>query len=196
MQPQKNSKVFSLKKEKLDTGYQNIHRDLIESSLHGDEGAMSRLYTLYNKAMFNSCLRITNNRDDAEDVLQEAFVSAFGNLNSYRGDSSFGAWLKRIVVNKAINHVNKRRLDFAEFKQGEHEVIETDYDTSEKKFKVDKIKKAMDQLPNGYRIVFSLYLLEGYDHKEISEILNISTSTSKSQFNRAKKKVRELIEEV
>ncbi len=195
MQPHRKSKVFSLKKEKLDTGYQDIHRDLVERSLHGDEGAMSRLYTLYNKAMFNSCLRITNNRDDAEDVLQEAFVSAFGNLKSYRGESSFGAWLKRIVVNKAINHVNKRRLDLIEFEPGEHEILYTEND-SEKNYKVDKIKKAMNQLPAGYRIVFSLYLLEGYDHKEIGEILNISTSTSKSQFNRAKKKVRELMEEV
>lgn len=176
------------------SGYQNIHQDLIDQALRGNEGARSKLYQLYSKAMFNSCLRITNNRNDAEDVLQEAFISAFNNLPSYRGDSSFGAWLKRIVVNKAINHVNKKRLEFLDLKEGSEisDDIET-VDDGEQTFKVEQIKMALNQLPDGYRVVFSLYLIEGYDHQEISEILDISTSTSKSQFNRAKKKIRELI---
>lgn len=197
MQPCQNPNVFSLNKEELGTGYQNIHRDLIDKSLNGDEGAMSRLYALYSKAMFNSCLRITNSRGDAEDVLQEAFVSAFRNLKSYRGDSSFGAWLKRIVINKAINHVNRRRLELTEFEAGHHDTDFEAYERTEnidKNINVKKIKEAMNKLPDGYRIVFSLYLLEGYDHQEIAEILNITTSTSKSQFNRAKKRVREILE--
>jgi len=198
MQPVTKAGVFNVKKEKLETGYQNIHRDLIDKSINGDEGAMSKLYVLYSKAMFNSCLRITNNRDDAEDVLQEAFTSAFRNLKLYRGESAFGAWLKRIVINKAINHVNKKRLDLTELMEEKHDVVleRTDVSYDEKKFRVEKIKKAMNKLPQGYRIVFSLYLLEGYDHQEIGEILNITTSTSKSQFNRAKKKVRQLMEEI
>ena len=182
-----------MNKEKLEAKYQNIHQDLIDRSIDGDNGATSELYKLYSKAMFNSCLRITNDRDDAEDVLQEAFVSAFRNLRSYRGDSSFGSWLKRIVVNKAINHINKRRLEFTELDAGT-EVYEEHSDNEGDTFKVERIKEAMSKLPNGYRLVFSMYLFEGYDHQEIGEILNISTSTSKSQFNRAKKKIRELME--
>ena len=198
MQPVTKTGVFNVKKEKLETGYQNIHKDLIDKSINGDEGAMSKLYVLYSKAMFNSSLRITNNRDDAEDVLQEAFTSAFRNLKSYRGESAFGAWLKRIVVNKAINHVNKKRLDLTELMADKHDVEleKTDITYDDRNFNIERIKKAMKQLPNGYRIVFSLYLLEGYDHQEIGQILDITTSTSKSQFNRAKKKIRQLMEEV
>jgi len=180
----------------LKPGYYNIHQELIDRSLKGDRNAQNELYMLYSKAMFNSCLRITNNHDDAEDVLQESFVSAFRNLSSYRADSSFGAWLKRIVINKAINHVKKRQIEVSEFDIERHDVAsEPDVliDYKEKEFDVRRIKEAIKVLPDGYRLVFSLYLLEGYDHQEIADILNISVSTSKSQYNRAKKKLKELL---
>ncbi len=185
-----------MKKKELKPGYYNIHQELIDRSLGGDSSAQNELYMLYSKAMFNSCLRITNNHDDAEDVLQEAFVSAFRNLSSYRGDSSFGAWLKRIVINKAINHVKKRSIEVSEFDIERHDMAsEQDVliDYNEKEFDVRRIKEAIEELPDGYRLVFSLYLLEGYDHQEIADILNISVSTSKSQYNRAKKKLKELL---
>jgi RNA polymerase sigma-70 factor (ECF subfamily) len=143
--------------------------------------------------MYNVCYRITGNADDAEDALQEGFISAFRNLVSYRGDAAFGAWLKRIVVNKAINILKKHR----------HELIPEDeqWDVAEEEshadyreeLTVDRVRRAIDQLPDGYRAVLSLYLLEGYDHEEISGILGISESTSKSQLNRAKGKLRELL---
>jgi RNA polymerase sigma-70 factor (ECF subfamily) len=143
--------------------------------------------------MYNVSYRITGREEDAEDALQEAFISAFRNLDSYRGDAVFGAWLKRIVVNKAINAVNKRK----------HESIPDDdqWDVAEEEpvaeyregLTVDRVRTAIEQLPDGYRAVLSLYLLEGYDHEEIGEILNISESTSKSQLNRAKNKLREIL---
>jgi RNA polymerase sigma factor (sigma-70 family) len=143
--------------------------------------------------MYNVSYRITGREEDAEDALQEAFISAFKNLESYRGDATFGAWLKRIVVNKAINIVKKRReelmpeyaqLDVAE----EEENIEY-----REGLTVERVRDAIQQLPDGYRSVLTLYLLEGYDHQEIAEIMSISESTSKSQLNRAKNKLREFL---
>lgn len=195
MQPSIHSTVFILKKNELISGFSNIHQDLIDRSLKGDGIAQSKLYGLYSKAMYNVCLRITNNEDDTKDVMQEAFISAFQNLGTYKGEASFGAWLKRIVVNKAINHIKRKRVEFTELNPERDEMQEEQPDlTNEQELTVEKIKNAIVKLPDGYRLVFSLYLLEGYDHQEIAGILNISESTSKSQYNRAKKKLRELIE--
>lgn len=137
-----------------------------------------------------------NNREEAEDMLQEAFSEAFLNLGSFRYESSFGAWLKRIVVNKCINEIKKRKTalvlaeDIAKYdKMDDHEPV----DDSQIKYEVQKVMKAVEMLPDGYRVIFSLYMLEGYDHTEISEIMNISESTSKSQFLRAKNKIKEII---
>lgn len=185
-----------MKNKELKPEFTNIHQDLIKRSQEGDGDAQNKLYMLYSKAMFNTCLRITNNYDDAEDVLQEAFVSAFKNLLSFRSDSSFGAWLKRIVINKAINHVKKKHLEVSEFDIERHDLTihqDEQIDYNENTFEVNRIREAMKNLPEGYRLVFSLYLLEGYDHQEIAGILGISESTSKSQYNRAKKKLRELL---
>lgn len=172
--------------------YNNIHADIIEKSLKGDTLAQNKLYNLYARSMFNSCLRITNNFDDAEDVLQEAFISAFKNLRSYKGDAAFGAWLKRIVVNKAINFIKKKQKDLVDTEElTDEEVREPDEPQA---LSVERIKEAMKLLPDGYRVVFSLYLLEGYNHSEIAQILGISESTSKSQFNRSKKKLKEILQ--
>lgn len=177
-------------------GYSNIHQDLIDRSLEGDEVAQSKLYMLYSKAMYNSCLRITNDADEAKDVLQEAFISAFRNLGSYKGEAAFGAWLKRIVVNKAINHIKRKQLEITQLDVDVHDIaFETDQEFEDQIYTVERIREAIQELPEGYRVVFSLYLLEGYDHQEIADILGISVSTSKSQYNRAKKKLKELLRE-
>ena len=172
----------------------NIHQDIIDRCVEGDRSAFYELYKLYSKAMFNVFLRITGKHEEAEDVLQEAFVSAFGHIKSFKGTSTFGAWLKRIVVNKAISHVNKNRLDTVDI--DDHPVDDISEDVFvEPIYKVETVKQAIEKLPEGYRVVFSLYLMEGYDHKEIAEILHISESTSKSQYNRAKRKLIEIINE-
>lgn len=172
----------------------NPHAELIEQCRQGDRDAHYRLYKLYAKSMYNIGYRIVHNTGEAEDVLQEAFISAFRNLEYYRGDASFGSWLKRIVVNKAINVLKKRRPE--PFPDDERfdipEAAEAEGATFP--FTVDQVKKAVEALPDGYRAVLSLYLLEGYDHAEIAEILGISESTSKSQFNRSKKKLLNLLE--
>lgn len=145
--------------------------------------------------MYNTALRVTHEEEAAQDVMQEAFISAFENLNNYRGDSAFGAWLKRIVVNKAITYLGKRKMerlpedDRWDVKEEESVDIFEGFP-----FTVEKVRKAIHDLPDGYRSVLSLYLLEGYDHSEIAEIMGITESTSKSQFNRSKKKLKELLE--
>ena len=145
--------------------------------------------------MYNICHRIMGNQEVAEDVLQEAFVNAFQNINSYQGKASFGAWLKKIVVNRAISPMRKQQLEMVEL--NDHLEIKNDeeIDDIDLVMKVETIREAIQKLPNGFRVVFSLYLLEGYDHKEIAEILDISESTSKSQYNRAKKKLKEILRE-
>ncbi len=176
------------------TKYEDIHRDVVELCKQGDARAQYRLYSLYAKAMYNICLRMTRNETEAEDVLQDAFTVAFSRLRTFRFESSFGAWLKRIVVNTCINHLKKRKVElvYTEDTKGEVEADEI-IDYKDIEFQVDRVRKAVEQLPEGYRVVFSLYLLEGYDHREIAEIMNISESTSKSQFLRAKMKIKEIL---
>ncbi|HZX73123.1 MAG TPA: RNA polymerase sigma factor [Cyclobacteriaceae bacterium] len=173
----------------------NIHQELIQRCLRGDRQAYYDLYKLYKRSMYNACYRILNNTEEAEDVLQESFISAFKNLNHFRGDSSFGSWLKQIVLNKAINQVKKRKLE--RLPDDDKFDVEEEVGDNEMEgypFTVEKVKRAIEMLPDGYRVVMSLYLLEGYDHGEIAEILGISESTSKSQFNRSKKKIKEILQ--
>lgn len=171
----------------------NIHEELIHRCRAGDQEAHFRLYKLYSRAMYNVGFRITGNEEDAEDVLQEAFISAFKNLNHYRGDSSFGSWVKKIVINKAINLLKKRKWEL----MPENEEFDVPAEEPEPEYRpelqVETVRNAIMQLPDGYRSVLSMYLLEGYDHQEIAEIMGITESTSKSQLNRAKAKLRELL---
>ena len=132
------------------------------------------------------------NELDAEDVLQTSFMDVFAKLHSFRYDASIGSWIKRIVVNNCINFLKKKRIQLEEL-QDSHHPIEEENEDPDFIYSVQQIQEAIYQLPDGYRVVFSLYLLEGYDHQEIGEIMGISEATSKSQFSRAKKKLREVL---
>ncbi len=174
---------------------EHIHKKVIEASKKGDNRARYELYGLYSKAMFNICYRMMNNREEAEDMLQEAFTQAFTKLESFRYESNFGSWLKRIVVNTCINAINKRKVDLTyceEFYDYDSEEESNEY---EPEYTIANITQAMEQLPEGGRMIFSLYLLEGYDHGEIAQILKIKESTSKTQFMRAKRRVVELLKQ-
>ena len=181
----------------LNKSYPEIHSELIEALQRGERKAQFQVYKLYSKAMFNLCMRMTNHEAEAEDILQEAFLDAFRKIHTFKGQSTFGAWLKRIVINRSINHIKKRKLDLVSVEemdfrddapgQGQDEDIT---------LQVNRVHQAIQLLPDGFRMVLTLYLLEGYDHREISEIMGISESTSKSQYNRAKKKLANLVKEV
>ncbi len=167
------------------------HDQLVAKCKQGDVQSFETLYRRYAKSMFNTSLRIVNNTPDAEDVLQESFASAFQYLDRFDYSSTFGAWLKRIVINKSINVLRSRKLAFAEI--NEVAVIDMkDTETPDEEsieLKVEEVKKAVCLLPNGYRTVLSLFLFEGYDYEEIGEILKISGSTVRTQYHRARMKL-------
>lgn len=165
------------------------HKDLVEKSKLGDRKTQYKLYSLYVNAMFNVSIRIVKSKEDAEDILQESFVDAFKNLESFRYESTFGSWLKRIVINKSINHLKLKRIPLTTLDDYENFIIPQEEEIKEENLDVSSIKRAIKQLPMGYQTIINLYLIEGYDHVEIGEILGISTSTSKSQYHRAKKKL-------
>ena len=134
------------------------------------------------------------NDGDAEDILQNSFIDVFTKLDSFRFQSTIGAWIKRIVVNNCINFLKKRRMDFEILDDKTAEILEPEQMDSGVELKVSAVNNALGQLSDGYKQVFSLYLIEGYDHSEIAEILGISEATSKSQFSRAKAKIRNILE--
>lgn len=154
-----------------------------------------QLYKLYYKAMYNTSLRIVKDQMEAEDIMQESFLTAFQKIAAYKGDATFGAWLKRIVINNSIDAVKRRGvMNFSEEIEVQnaemaHEIEESDSPS----LNVQQIQSAIEQLPNGYRVIVSLYLMEGYDHEEIAQILHISSSTSRSQYNRGKNKLKKLL---
>lgn len=184
----------------MTTKYSDIHKDIIEDCKTGKSKAQYKLYQLYSKAMFNICYRMLNSWEEAEDVLQEAFTDAFIRLDSFRYESAFGAWLKRIVVNKCINHLRSKKAEFV-LEDNMLSVLDEKHNNDDNdkiqeehvKLSVEKIHRAVNQLADGYRVIFTLYMFEGYDHSEIAEILMIKESTSKSQYMRAKRKINEII---
>jgi len=177
----------------LETLYKNIHQDIIDRCKQGDSKAQFQLYKLYYKSMYSVTLRIVNNETEAEDVMQEAFLKALQKIDTYKGEVSFGAWLKKIVVNRSLDVLKKRKVVFEEINERKHDL--EDYKMDSKEVDINKIKDAINRLPDGYRVVLSLYLIEGYDHEEISQILDISNSASRTQYMRAKNKLRDYLKE-
>jgi RNA polymerase sigma factor (sigma-70 family) len=171
------------------------HDELVAKCKQGDRYSFELLYHQYAKAMYNTSLRIVNNSADAEDVLQEAFVSAF-QLDKFDYTSTFGAWLKRIVINKSIDVLRRRNRLVVEMNENNFtSVADTEpIDEDQVQLKAYEIINAMVGLPSGYRTVLSLYLFEGYDYEEISDILKISTTTVRTQYHRGKQKLLQLLQ--
>ena len=152
------------------------------------------MYKQYIDAMYHTVLRIMNNSTDAQDVVQECFVKVFEKIHSYRGDATIGAWIKRIAINTAINALRKkkRNLEFSSDEISEARYAEEE-DVADNLLSNKKIHDAVLNLPNGCRTVLNLYLFEGYSHKEVATILEITESTSKTQFRRAKILLRDTL---
>jgi len=188
------TKIAETKTHKSLVNYADTHREIVEACKCGKRDAQFELYRLYGKAMYNVCMRMLRNEMEAEDLLQNSFTDVFTKLHTFRYQSSIGAWIKRITVNNCINHLKKRRLQFEELedRHGGFAMVDND-PVDSRALDVERVNRAIFQLPDGYRVVFSLYMLEGYDHKEIASILNITEATSKSQYSRAKKKLKELL---
>ncbi|MFA6276679.1 MAG: sigma-70 family RNA polymerase sigma factor [Pedobacter sp.] len=177
----------------METVYIDKHLGLVNDCRNGSRKAQFELYKLYANAMYNVALRIVNDDAEAEDVLQEAFLDAFNRIADFRQETTFGLWLKQIVINRSINYLRKRKAEFVSIDEVEI-ADEPSYDYEETTLKVEAIKAAMNELPDGYRVVLTLYLFEGYDHEEIAHILKITENTSRSQYMRAKRKLNSLLE--
>lgn len=169
-----------------------IQAAAIEKAVTGDGDAQAWLYGQYKKAMFNICTRMTGSHSNAEDVLQEAFITTFKNLHQLKDPDSFGGWLRRIVVNECIRF-SKKNFIWHEWTETQLETIPEEYATWWSSVSLESLHKAIKQLPEGCRQVFVLYVLEDFAHKDIAADLGISESTSKSQYHRARQLLRERI---
>jgi RNA polymerase sigma-70 factor (ECF subfamily) len=179
---------------KVEHKYYNIHQALIDRCRRGDSQAQFEIYRLYYKAMFNTCLRIVGDATDAEDVMQESFFKAFDKINTYRNEVSFGAWLKQIVVNSSLDFLKKKKLNTTSIDEvfglkADEPVEKIDFEPES----IENLKRAIMMLPEGYRLVINLVLVEGYSHEEVSQMLGISPSTSRSQLTRAKQRLLEIL---
>jgi RNA polymerase sigma-70 factor (ECF subfamily) len=164
----------------------DIHTKLIEQCRKGDSRSQYRLYKLYAKAMYNIAMRMLANKMDAEDVMQEAFVNAFRKIDDYRQDASFGAWLKKIVINHCINFMQRKRSFFESLDESNVDAKDDTGETENYAFPPELIHESLKLLPEGSRVILNLHLFEGYKHREIAQMLEISESTSKTQYQRAK----------
>ena len=173
--------------------FQNVHQDLIDGCRRYDQKSQFQIYKLYYKAMYNTSLRIVNDPMEAEDIMQESFLSAFEKIGSYSGTVSFGAWLKKIVENRSLDFLKKkRRIIFENIDSlpvPEEACIENHLQNEEQDPRYTKLIAIISLLPVKYREIISLYLFEGYDHEEIGEIMSIPSSTSRSQFTRARQRI-------
>jgi RNA polymerase sigma-70 factor (ECF subfamily) len=178
-----------------ESGYLNIHQEFIDMCRKGDRRAQFEIYRLYFKSMYNTSLRIVRDPQEAEDIMQESFLSAFIKIKTYSGKVSFGAWLKRIVINNSLDALKRKKLLTQELDEDipEKAVQVEEAETDLTSVRIEDIMEAVHELPDGYRVVLSLKLFEGYDHDEISEILGISSSSSRSQFTRAKQKLLQIL---
>ncbi|MDP1622917.1 MAG: RNA polymerase sigma factor [Bacteroidales bacterium] len=171
-----------------------IDDSIIQGCVAGKRSAQSALYRNYAAVMMAICLRYAQNRDEAEDILQEAFLKIFHNIGSYRKEGSFEGWMKRIMINHALNYYRKnRKLPFLEDIStiNETEIMKReDQTTTHAPVSAEKLIALIQMLPPGYRMVFNLYVFEEYSHKEISQELNISENTSKTQLLKARRMLR------
>ncbi|MGZ3863156.1 MAG: RNA polymerase sigma factor [Bacteroidia bacterium] len=159
--------------------------ELIERCIRGEKKSQEALYRKYASKMYGVCLGYVNSRDDAKDVLQEAFIKVFESLKKFSGEGSFEGWIRRIVVNTAIDYYRKVLKEQKNIRIDEVFEVKSEISSLDK-IHEKELLELIHRLPEGARIIFNLYVIEGYSHDEIAQILNISLSTSKSQFWRAK----------
>lgn len=165
--------------------------DLIAGCLEGNRRMQKQLYDQFSPKMYAVCLRYMGNADDAQDILQEGFVKIFKNLDRFRGEGSFEGWVRRIFVNTAIEQIRKKKLNLTISEKDE--LIESKNTSAVESINEKDLLKIVRELSPGYRSVFNLYIVEGYSHKEIGELLGISEGTSKSQLARARMILQEKI---
>jgi len=170
--------------------------DLAQASARGDLQAFETLYERHHRRIYSLCLRMVANPTEAEDLTQEVFVQLFRKIGSFRGESAFTTWLHRLTINHVLMHFRKRGVRLEKTtEEGEIDEIQDLKSTSESPRFIDRIalEKAISQLPPGYRTVFVLHDIEGFEHTEVADLLGVSVGTSKSQLHKARMRLRELL---
>ena len=170
--------------------------DIIEQCKQNNRKAQLQLYNQYCDGMYIVAKRFLKDTQDAEDVVQEAFIKSFTKLHQYKAEVTFGAWLKRIVVNKSIDFLKSKKQRLVDLEEVHLKVIDSSHDDKwlvDDTITLEHVKNAIEELPDKYQYVLMLYLIEGYDHQEISEILKISEIASRTQLSRGKIKLQELL---
>ncbi len=179
--------------QKLGTQNKDIHQDVIQRCRENDKDAQFEIYKFYFKTMFNTSLRILHNTTDAEDIMQDSFLDAFRKVGSFTGEGNFGGWLRRIVVNNSIDALKRKHNDLS-FDDVHMDIVEQkETKTEDQDYKIEEIKKAIKNLKEDESVIISLFLIEGYDHEEISLILNISYNNSRTRYSRARKKLQKVL---
>jgi RNA polymerase sigma factor (sigma-70 family) len=175
-----------------------IHRgkedDLINGCRRGEKNAQQRLFDLYSRRMYGICLRYVKNTMQAEDVLVMAFTKIFERINQFKGEGSFEGWIRRIIVNEALTSLRRNRAMMIETDL-EYADREPDYDRLSDHLEAEDLLKMIEKLPPGYRLVFNMFAIDGFSHKEIGDRLGITENTSKSQLSRARTYLQKLLVE-
>lgn len=172
---------------------QNItDSDLINGCIKGDRRMQEELYGRFSPRMYAVCLRYAGNTEEAEDILQEGFIKVFKKLDSFRSEGSFEGWVRRIFVNTAIEHFRRKRY-LMPVTEKEENTIEGKFTSVLDELGAKDIMALVQELSPGYRTVFNMYVVEGYTHKEIADMLGISEGTSKSQLSRAKVILQDMV---
>lgn len=167
---------------------------IIKGCRKGDRKAQQALYEKYKSMLFNVCLRYASGWHEAEDLLQEGLIQIFSNLYQYRPEGAFGAWLQKVMVNVALQHLRKKKRMFETV---EIEEVTEDFEADENlfaRYREEALVKMLQRLPEGYRAVFNLYVMEDFSHQEIGKMLGITESASRSQLTRAKVMLRRMLE--
>lgn len=174
----------------------DLHKQLVEACKENNAKAQMQLYDMYCKAMCTIAIRYVKDSFIAEDIMQDSFIKAFQNIKSFKGEVSFGAWLKRIVINNSLDWLKKQKLELVTINDEVYEKVEETDDWSVAySLKADFVANAIQSLKEKYSVVLSLYLLEGYDHQEIAQVLGITEVASRTHLMRGKKQLKELLKE-
>ena len=169
------------------------HQQLAERCRDNDQIAQMELYDAYSRAMFTTAYNFVKDDAAAQDLMHEAFLKAFRKINSYNGEATFGSWLKRIVINHCLDYMKRKKIETVELREEIYNFSEDDSWEVEQGISLDSIVECIEQLPLKCKNVVKLYLLEGYDHQEVAQILQISEVASRSQLSRGKNRLKELL---
>ena len=172
-----------------------LNNQIVEDCKLNNSKAQMQLYDMYCNAMFITAKRYVKDNFIAEDIMQEAFIKVFKNINGFKGEVTIGAWIKKIVINQSIDYLKKKKIELVSIDEAKLTIAdENDWNVNEE-VTINSITSAINNLPEKYKIVLNLYLIEGYDHQEIAQVLNITEVTSRSQLMRGKNKLKSHLKE-